>query len=483
MKTFKLSLLITALFAFYSSCNDQSFQPDDLALYESSTPIIGENGEYILEPQKFTRGTLDPTTFQVPLIVENFQCFTEPYYLSVINGDGNGVGAVTSAIVSIDGKVIFSQSDFNKKVHDMMSNVSIKENSVLTVELRGKSGTNVTVSIEGTYSPCRWEYTYGETSIIWDGAPHFVSTSEGGFIFLNTLETENGDISSLVKLSSQGLVEWEKKFDHVYLGSIVQANDGGYVVSGFRSTVPGASVIIKTDAVGNIQWERPDIGGGGSIIQTTDNGYLVGGSIKLTSTGEVEWKIENGFGGYCAIEVLTGDGGFVIGGGGGEDEFAVAKISKEGEIVWFKTYGHIEYVSVFTSIVHDGNGGFVLAGHHDMVCNIDSDGSVKFFNRLTNKLNLYGGWTPSYIIPSSRGFIIGYSVFKFLPHPENIRWNCCIVEIDHEGMQLRDKVIERETQNITGGIAQSSDGDIIIGGNKSVSSKGNLWAAKVGFDD
>jgi hypothetical protein len=264
------------------------------------------------------------------------------------------------------------------------------------------------------------------------------------------------------------MVEWGKTFDSYDLRSIANTDDGGYILTGLSGT-------IKTDAVGNIQWEKPSIVGQ-SVIQTNDNGFLVldyTTASKLTSTGEVDWIKGIGIDPFCAIEVLSGDNGFVIGGRTGDDEFAATKISKEGEVFWLKSYGGLDYLNGITSIVHDGIGGFMMAGYHNVVCNIASDGSLIFLNKLTNRLGRSGDWHPSYILPSANGFVIGTTIDTNI---DDYLSNCWIIEIDHQGIQLRDNIIERQGNYVTGGIAQSSDGYVVIGGN-------GLWVAKVRFEN
>jgi len=164
MRTLKLFLPGTILLLFVVSCEDQriGLPVEEISAMKSETPIIGEYGEYILEPQQFVREDEGHTVFEIPLLFDNYECFSEPYFLSIINGDGNGIGAVTSANISVDEVVIFNQSDFNKRVRDLLSNVIINENSILKIELGGKPGSNITASIEGNYKKCYGLYLWNK---------------------------------------------------------------------------------------------------------------------------------------------------------------------------------------------------------------------------------------------------------------------------------------------------------------------------------
>lgn len=315
-----------------------------------------------------------------------------------------------------------------------------------------------------------WEFEYGggsEENFYYP--PVFIGTSDGGFLFSNFAVLQGEyypePFSWIMKFSSQGLVEWSKTYELKRIYSIANTNDGGYVFTG--------PDISKTDENGNIQWEKPSIGGE-NVIQTQDNGYLVLGAslYKLTNSGDLIWNKEIGLYGQCAIEVLSGDGGFFIGGLIG-DETAAAKISKDGEVVWLKSYGDLnQYMHRYTSIVHDGSGGFMMAGYYSVVCNIAGDGSLKFLKMLT----LPDGWYPSQIIPSSSGFIIGNTTYI----PDYEAFYCRLVEIDHQGKQLRYKVIDNQTQNYFIGFTQNNDGDFIIGG---MDEGLGLSAVKVRFEN
>ncbi|MFN8251452.1 MAG: LamG-like jellyroll fold domain-containing protein [Ferruginibacter sp.] len=85
------------------------------------------------------------------------------------------------------------------------------------------------------------------------------ATSDGGMIIAqNEPKITNGDIH-LIKLSSTGTIQWSRRFGGTGLqavGRVVQAADGGYVLSGNISSTPAVNdsndvYIIKTDSLGN----------------------------------------------------------------------------------------------------------------------------------------------------------------------------------------------------------------------------------------
>ena len=119
--------------------------------------------------------------------------------------------------------------------------------------------------------------------------------------------------------------------------SVQQTSDGGYIIAGNTSSSDSsqgqAFYLVKTDAQGNVTWERT-FGGDGSVLaycvqQTADGGYIVAGSgnpvdsltpgiylLKSDSGGNAQWQEVVGDTAYpfavgCAV-VQIEDGGYVI---------------------------------------------------------------------------------------------------------------------------------------------------------------------------
>lgn len=97
-----------------------------------------------------------------------------------------------------------------------------------------------------------------------------------------------------VKLDASGNIQWEKHLGGTQVdkaNSIIQDSDGGYVVAGYVSSNDGNVIgmhgyvdfwILKYDSNGNLQWQKC-LGGidykeAHSIIQTNNGGYIVAGA-------------------------------------------------------------------------------------------------------------------------------------------------------------------------------------------------------------
>jgi len=190
--------------------------------------------------------------------------------------------------------------------------------------------------------------------------------------------------------------------------SIQQTSDGGYIVAGQTSSLDGDVVgfhgtldcwIIKLNANGQIQWQRP-LGGSGdditySIQQTSDGGYITAGFsrsgdgdvtrninegdqdfwvVKLSQRGAIQWK--KSLGGSSWDEAIaiqqTSEGGYVVVGktissnkdvsvNNGYTDIWVVGLSNLGAVEWEKSLGGADDDEART-IKQLSNGGFIIAG-------------------------------------------------------------------------------------------------------------------------
>lgn len=209
-------------------------------------------------------------------------------------------------------------------------------------------------------------------------------------------------------------IEWQKTIggnDNDLLNSINQTSDGGYILSGYSySNVSGNKTensngiedywIVKTDALGNIQWQNT-IGGNGtdklySIDQTLDGGYILGGMSDSDISGD---KTENNMG------VL---------------DYWIVKTDAMGNIQWQNTIGGMHNDQLY-SIEQTSDKGYILGGlsWSDItgdktegisgscdywIIKTDSLGNIQWQNAITGygSDNLY-----SIEETSDRGYILG----------------------------------------------------------------------------
>jgi len=167
-----------------------------------------------------------------------------------------------------------------------------------------------------------------------------------------------------------------------------QTSDGGYALIGVTASFGAGSNdlwLVKTDASGNMQWNKTYGGTGDDqgywVAQTSDGGYAVAGTtasfgagnvdgwlIKTDSTGNMQWnKTYGGAGLDNSFEfVATPDGGYALGGlttsyGAGGMDYWLVKTDAAGTVQWNKTYGGTG-VEIMLYLIRTADGGYAMAG-------------------------------------------------------------------------------------------------------------------------
>jgi hypothetical protein len=217
----------------------------------------------------------------------------------------------------------------------------------------------------------QWQKTFGDS---WEDDGSFCQqTRDKGYVIIGKLQSDNLlDDAYLIKTDSLGNLQWHKTFgDSDAEGGSwgQQTNDGGYIIIGakaFPSQPPGTDVyFIKTDSLGNLEWQKTYGGnyndGGLCCQQTLDNGYIITGItqsfgdtincdvylIKTDSLGNIEWqKAFGGNGedwGYSVQQ--TKDKGYIITGRTNSygdtlyDDVYLIKTDSIGNLSWQKNIG------------------------------------------------------------------------------------------------------------------------------------------------
>jgi len=240
-----------------------------------------------------------------------------------------------------------------------------------------------------------WNQTYGGTGF--DYAYSLVATSDGGYALAgSTISFGAGSLDFwLVKTDGSGNMEWNRTyggtgFDYAY--SLVATSDGGYALAGYTDSFGTGNYdfwLIKTDALGNIEWNQT-YGEAGltspftcSLVAASDGGYVIFGTIlsfsaestfyrliKTDEYGNMEWNRTYGDGNvyepYSLVE--TSDGGYAIACSisplGEEDDFWLFKTDSFGYIEWDRLYGGTATDRAH-SLVATSDGGYLIAGSWD----------------------------------------------------------------------------------------------------------------------
>jgi hypothetical protein len=186
--------------------------------------------------------------------------------------------------------------------------------------------------------------------------------------------------STWSRIYESGLSDWQ--------GAMVQTTDGGYLLAGCHAWPTITDYyefwLVKTDAFGEVEWDRNHGGAYGDfaedVIQTSDDGYAVTGwtnasgstgidfgLVKTAANGDLEWqRTYGGTGVEVAKSVIqTSDGDYAL--AGYSESFSVhsdawlVKVDKEGYVEWTRNYGGVLDDEAY-DLVQTGDGGYALAG-------------------------------------------------------------------------------------------------------------------------
>ena len=215
-----------------------------------------------------------------------------------------------------------------------------------------------------------WEKTLGGDLV--EELHSIAQTSDGGYILgghsssnisgNKTANSKGGSDYWIVKLASNGAIEWQKTIGGSqgdrFVNKIFQTQDGGYVLGGQSYSGSSASGpdgdktepnqgngdywILKLSTIGNIEWQKT-LGGTRSetfndIIQSNTGGFLVIGSSDSGATGD---KTEPDRGDFSVSDVW------------------IVKLDNGGDISWDKTIGGQRY-DYGLSVTQDASNNYIL---------------------------------------------------------------------------------------------------------------------------
>lgn len=228
-------------------------------------------------------------------------------------------------------------------------------------------------------------------------ALHVIPTGDGGYFVSGTTTDRTSrpaTVPYLAKLDNLGNIEWSGAYDDFPGGnhnaeSAVETPDGGFVVTGYSANVAGvaSAFLLKVDQAGNQVWfKRYRFGENqffNEVLNTPDGGFLAVGRvddvmssdydasliIKLDLDGEIEWEKQelipkSGRTAYSAQ--LAQDGNYMVAGTmrkDGQQAVFVLKADTSGNTIWEKTFTP-EDGSFILNQLSVTSDGYALIGSH-----------------------------------------------------------------------------------------------------------------------
>lgn len=239
---------------------------------------------------------------------------------------------------------------------------------------------------------CMWAKAYG-TSIPEEVGNYVAQTPDNGYIVAAGFPHNYGsgttlDKASIMKTDSLGNMEWSNSYTGINSAcgnSIVQTDDGGYILIGRIMNVSGGDVFLaKTDSLGNTLWMKSiDVGGSFddfaySAVKTVDNGIVITGKtgvspnynvfiLKADSIGNPVWSRNYGRSGYDegnAIKEVS-SGGYIVAGssfGTSNTDVYLLRTDANGAMDWERTFGYSAGFDYGWSVGETSDNGFMITG-------------------------------------------------------------------------------------------------------------------------
>lgn len=337
-------------------------------------------------------------------------------------------------------------------------------------------------------------WTYGGDK--YDTAIANIATMDGSHIIVGDTESYGavGDDLWILKVAGDGSQTWSRHYggDGNESGlNVIATADGGYAVVG-ATTSYGAGEediwLVKTDSEGNIQWNQTYGGSyddeGWMLLQTSDGGYLITGLtctsegiadgilIKTDNVGNLEWQKTYGGSGDDGFYGITAssEGGYILAGftnstGAGKYDAWLVKVDSSGTQQWAKTYGGSD--NDYAYIAFETETDFVVdcttysygAGGADLwLLKVDAMGGL-MWNYTYGGPEGDHGW---YGAKTTDGFVLGGYTYSYGVDGNSAAW---LIKVDANGMTMWNQTYGDADKDYYGwAVTQTSDGGYALSG-------------------
>lgn len=220
------------------------------------------------------------------------------------------------------------------------------------------------------------------------------------------------------------------KFDDEFPTAIRQTSDGGFIVTA------GLPMLMRLNGIGDTMWTRTfENCSAACVDETADHGFIVTGSyLQLVPT-------------------------YIY-------DVSLIKFDGQGNIIWAKAIGDSD--SDYPGFVSNtSDGGYIFTGNtfdpsidivSSFLVKIDNTGNFQWSKKISGGgVNLCASF--AHELPGG-GYILGGKLYKSPPYEESV----FLVKTDNSGNIIWSNMYRdsAESSNTDGGIAQTSDGGILL---------------------
>lgn len=248
---------------------------------------------------------------------DSFTAYAKPGLVIILNGDDQEENRVSSASILLNGKQIFSPSDFNQQTSRLETRVDLSANNTLETKLTSKPGSFLRVKVLQDVEP--------PTATI-KATPEIISLGAASTLFWSSTNGDSVTIEpSIGGVTENGSTAVSPTETTTY--TITATNRGGAAIATavVKVIYPPSITIIepkdpeeKTDTSYTIQWDDSDRDDNASIslYYDTDNQYadgtLIVSGLQEDLDGETDdqyvWDTSKAADGTYSIYAVIDDG-------------------------------------------------------------------------------------------------------------------------------------------------------------------------------
>lgn len=317
-----------------------------------------------------------------------------------------------------------------------------------TTESFGAGQSDILVVKTNDSGVVQWSKAYGSPGNDFGAA--IKKAPAGGYILAGysfglSADTLTNDFL-LIKINSTGTVQWSKTYGGIAndeAHGLAVMPDSGFIIAGTTASfgnVPNqAGYVVRTDLNGNMLWSKAITQNSDqqlfAIDPTDDGGCVVAGYTylsglrlfdifvaRLNANGTKQW-VKN-YGGSNAEQAFSVKqsltGGFVVSGysssyGAGQEDAFILRLSENGDISWFSSYG-TSLSERARSVLWGTGDGIVIGGQakvnsavgqidNNFLLKTDTSGNVLWSKTFGPTINVSLAY--SSIKSSDGGYVMG----------------------------------------------------------------------------
>lgn len=309
----------------------------------------------------------------------------------IIGGSTNSVRENQDMLImrtDNDNRAVWTKSVGGKTTDRCFSVIQLDDHSVLAVgSIQVASGNNDMLVLRlSSTGEIIWSRNFGGRYN--EEGRSAVQSDDGSILIVGTTTSYGAGSNDvyLVKITKDGLLQWQRTFGNTSLDvgkDIKKTHNGGFIITGYSSNgiYPFHTLLVKINSEGDELWQKVYIMGesteGRSVSVLPDGGYIVTGAARLSrlsdsrasivlrtdAGGNVVWYKSYSFGSNEANQgIIIKNNVYAVAGqlmSGNSSAFVMTVDVTNGEQMDMRSYGISGYSSA-NSILKNGSDVFIV---------------------------------------------------------------------------------------------------------------------------